>query len=177
MVRASVFAVLQHDREPAGCPRARRERTLRPIKLSDMRMEARGTKQWGVAWLALCLALAVHVADEAASDFLSLWNPWAESFRARVPWIPMPTFTFGVWLGGLIAGIVLLLLLSIFVLRGARWMRPVAYGFAAIMIGNGTVHIVASLYLGRAVPGVYSAPLLVASAAWLLLATRRCTQI
>lgn len=50
---------------------------------------------WGWSWLALCAALAVHVADEALTDFLSVYNPIARAIRERVPFLPLPVFTFG----------------------------------------------------------------------------------
>jgi hypothetical protein len=53
------------------------------------------------AWLLLVGALAVHVADEASTGFLELYNPIAHDIRSRLPWLPVPTFTFGVWLAGL----------------------------------------------------------------------------
>ncbi len=59
------------------------------------------------AWVALCLALAVHVADEALTDFLSVYNPAVISIRERLPWLPLPTFTFDVWRGGLIVYLLL----------------------------------------------------------------------
>ena len=43
----------------------------------------------GWAWVALTLALAVHVADEALTDFLSVYNPTVEAIRARYPWVPL----------------------------------------------------------------------------------------
>ncbi len=127
--------------------------------------------------MGVCVALAIHVVDEAATDFLSLWNPFVRSLRAGIPWIPMPTFTFEVWIGGLIAALIILFLLSRYVFKGVRWMRPVAYVFSVIMIGNGVVHIAASFYLGRAASGVYSAPLLLVFAGWLFVATRRCAEV
>ena len=52
----------------------------------------------------LGLALSVHVADEALTDFLSVYNPAVEALRERLPWFPLPTFTFEGWLTGLIVG-------------------------------------------------------------------------
>jgi len=63
----------------------------------------------GPAWVALCVALAIHVADEALTDFLSVYNPAVGAIRARFPFLPLPTFTFRIWLGGLIVVTVLLL--------------------------------------------------------------------
>lgn len=54
------------------------------------------------AWLLLVSALAVHVVDEALTDVLGFHNPLVLSIRSRIPWFPMPTFTFGVWLVGLL---------------------------------------------------------------------------
>jgi len=51
----------------------------------------------GWAWVALTLALAVHVADEALTDFLSVYNPTVEAIRAQYPWVPLPTFTLNVY--------------------------------------------------------------------------------
>jgi uncharacterized protein with HXXEE motif len=133
--------------------------------------------RFGAAWLGLCLALAVHVADEAATGFLDVYNPTVEAMRARFPWFPMPTFTFRVWLGLLIVGVSLLLGLSVFAFRGSPWLRPFAYFFAVVMLLNGAGHTVGSIYMGRAMPGVYSSPLLFVGGTWLYLATRRSGRI
>jgi len=128
---------------------------------------ARAGQNAGWAWLALCAALALHVADEALTDFLSFYNPMVERIRERVPFFPMPTFTFEVWLTGLIVGILLLTALTPFAFRGARWMRPLAYVFAAIMFLNGCGHIFGSVYFARLLPGVYSSPFLLAASVYL----------
>ena len=126
-------------------------------------------QNWGWAWLALSVALAFHVWDETVHDFLSVYNPAVRAIREQVPLLPLPTFTFGIWLGGLITAVVLLLLLSFFAFRGVRRLRSVAYAFAVIMIGNALLHLVSSLYFGRMMPGVYSSPLLIIAAFWLLI--------
>jgi len=124
----------------------------------------------------MCLAFAAHVVDEATTGFLAVYNPTVEAIRARVPWLPLPTFTFRVWLRLLIVAVSLLLGLSVFAFRGARWLRPLAYAFAVVMLVNGTVHTVGTLYMKRAMPGVYSSPLLFAGSIWLLVATRRASK-
>ena len=121
----------------------------------------------------MTLALAVHVADEALTDFLSVYNPTVEAIRARYPWVPLPTFTFEVWLAGLILAVVLLLVLSRFVFQGAGWTVPFSYFFGVLMMGNGLAHIAGSFYFGRLMPGVHSSPLLIATSAYLLLRTAR----
>ena len=131
------------------------------------------SRRWGFAWLTLCAALAFHVADEATSDFLGLWNPLVASIRGRLPWLPLPTFSFDLWLAGLVVVIATLTALSFFVFRGARWMRPPAIVLAVLMIGNGLGHVAASVWLARPAPGVFSSPLLVIAAGWLLILTRQ----
>jgi len=134
-----------------------------------------------VAWLGLCLAVAVHVADEALTGFLSVYNPTILALRESIPWLPFPVFRFEVWLGGLIVGILLLLSLSPFVHRGAAWMRPIAYALAVLMLANGALHTlgtifgrtVASVRFARPMPGFYSSPLLIAAAIYLVVQLRR----
>jgi len=41
------------------------------------------------------------------------------------------------------------------------------------MLGNGVLHIIGSFYLGRLMPGVYTAPLLLAGSAYLLWSLRQ----
>ncbi|MDH4195938.1 MAG: hypothetical protein OEW05_00865 [Candidatus Aminicenantes bacterium] len=112
------------------------------------------------------------MVDETLTDFLSLWNPWVLSLRRSVPWIPLPTFDFELWLGGLILAVVVLGALSRFAFRGDRWLRPLSYALSLVMVGNGLVHLAASAYLGRPAPGVLSSPLLLLSGGYLLVATR-----
>lgn len=129
-------------------------------------------RSWGRAWLGLAFALAVHVADEAAHDFLAVWNPAVEAVRSRLPWAPLPTFTFPVWIGGLAAGIALLLALSPFAFRARPWMRPVSLGLGALMVANALGHLGASAAGGWWAPGVCSSPLLLAAASLLLWQAR-----
>ncbi len=87
---------------------------------------SRGNAALVRAWLLLCLALAAHVTDEALTNFLGVWNPTVAALRARLPWVPLPEFRFATWLTGLALLVVVLLTLSVPMVRGARWMRPVA---------------------------------------------------
>lgn len=130
-------------------------------------------KQFGLAWILLAVALALHVTDEALTDFLSVWNPLATAVRERVPFLPLPIFTFRVWLTGLILGVLLLLALSPLAFRGARWLVPLAYFLGILMVANGLGHIAGSFYLGRLMPGVYSSPFLLAAAVYLLASVRK----
>jgi hypothetical protein len=125
---------------------------------------------FGLAWIAFALAIAVHVADEAAHDFLAVYNPMARAIRQRLL-LPIPTFSFSVWLGGLIAGIVLLLLLSPAAFGGSHQLRLIAWPLAILIgIGNALLHFAGSIRFGRPMPGVYSSPLLLAAGVFLLWA-------
>ena len=129
--------------------------------------------QWRIAWICLALAIALHVTEEAVTGFLPVYNGVVEAARSKHPWIPLPTFTFPVWLGGLILGIVLLLAFTPLVSRGQGWMRAASVILAVLMIGNACGHLGASLYWGRPAPGVYSSPvLLIAAVALLITAVR-----
>jgi hypothetical protein len=129
--------------------------------------------RWGIAWVALTMALALHVADEALTGFLPLYNEIVASMQESVPWLPLPTFTFRVWLTGLTALILVLLALSPLVFRGYGWLRPVAYALGTIMVANAIGHTVASFYWRLWAPGVYSSPTLFIAAVALLVTTRR----
>lgn len=130
-------------------------------------------RHWRAAWLGLAVALALHVTDEALTGFLPVYNGIVGRIRAKHPWILLPSFTFPVWLAGLILGIVLLLALTPIVTRGARWIRVVSLLLSIVMMGNALGHLGASLYWGRAAPGAYSSPvLLLAAVALFVTATR-----
>ena len=133
------------------------------------------------AWLSLCLALALHVADEALTGFLSVYNPTVLALRARYWWFPMPTFQFWPWLGGLIGLVIILVSLTTYFSRGARWIRPIGYFFALINVVNALGHTIAtvlghtvsSVRFPRPAPGFYSSPLLFLAAFYVLLHLKR----
>jgi hypothetical protein len=125
------------------------------------------------AWLALVGALGLHVLDEALTGFLDFYNPLVLQIRASVSWFPMPTFTFGVWLIGLIALVVTLVLLAPVVRNGGMPIRLASWVLAVIMFMNGVGHLAGSLYIGRWLPGATSAPLLLITSLALASATMR----
>jgi hypothetical protein len=132
---------------------------------------------FGLAWLALAIALALHVTDEALTGFLNVYNPTVLALRGRIPWLPLPVFRSEIWLAGLVAGILLLIALSPVAFRGSRWLRPIGYALAALMLANAVGHIlgtiagrtVAEVRFPRPMPGFYSSPLLAAASVWLLV--------
>jgi hypothetical protein len=133
------------------------------------------------AWILLCLGLGLHIFDEATTGFLGIYNPTVIALRERLGWWLMPTFEFGQWLVGLLVACVVLLALTGFVARGAPGTRPLAYGFAIIMLLNAGGHTVATIF-GRTVatvtfprpaPGFWSSPFMAAAAVYLLVQLRR----
>lgn len=124
------------------------------------------------AWLLLDGALAVHVGDEALTGFLDFYNPLVRQLRDRLGFWPMPTFTFAVWLSGLIALVIILAMVTPAVRRGATGTRALSWMFAAIMFGNGIAHLAGSVYYRRWLPGAISAPLLLITAIALVNAIR-----
>jgi hypothetical protein len=141
--------------------------------LNSPAVSARGLRRrFGHAWVLLTIVLASHVADEALTGFLAVYNPIVREARMRLGWFPMPEFTFGVWLAGLCALVILLLAVSPFAYRGSRALRVAAFPYAAIMFLNGVGHLVGSVYLGRWAPGATTAPLLIVASVWLFVTAR-----
>ena len=132
---------------------------------------------FGLPWVALTLAFALHVLDEASTGFLSIYNPTVLALRARWGWFPMPTFQFREWLTGLIIGVVFCFALTPWAMRGARWLRPLAWVYALIMFFNGMGHTwatiagqtVGGITFPRPAPGFYSSPFLFIGSVWLII--------
>jgi len=138
-------------------------------------------REFGVAWVTLCIGFVLHIVDEALTGILAVYNPTVLAVLAQVRWLPLPTFSLKPWLAGMVLVNVALLLLSPYAFRGARWMRPLAYGFAGLMILNGIGHVlgtiagqtVASVHFSRPMSGFYSSPFLLVAAIYLLSRLRR----
>jgi hypothetical protein len=139
---------------------------------------------FGLAWILLCLAFCSHVADEALSGFLNVYNPTVIAMRDRLSWFPMPTFEYREWLVGLIVANLVLLALTPFAYRNARALRPLAYFFAGVMLLNGMGHTVitvlgrtvASVQFPRPAPGFYSSPFLLITSIYLFMRLRTSRQ-
>jgi len=149
------------------------------LPLADLTDQTRiaAKLRFGRAWLALAAALALHVTDEALTHFLSFYNPTVQAIRERLPWLPLPTFSFGVWIAGLAAGIALLFALSPLAYRGNCWIARVAVPLSVIMIANALAHIGASIYFSRFMPGVFSSPVLLTVSVVTLLCALRLHRI
>lgn len=137
-----------------------------------MKGQSRLRRYHWLAWMALCGALAIHVADEALTGFLKWYNPTVRAMREKYPLLLLPTFTFEVWLSLLIFAVLMLSAASYFVWKGRWAMRPISHVFAVFMLLNGLLHIAHSLYMRELMPGVYSSPLLLAASIALIAYTR-----
>ena len=140
-----------------------------------------GESGFGRAWFALTAAFALHVLDEATTGFLHVYNPTVTAMRARWGWFPMPTFEFRQWLIGLSAAVLFCFALTPVATCGPRWLRPLAWFYAILMVLNGMGHTVFTI-LGRTVPsvtfsrpapGFYSSPLLLVGSVWLMMRLRQ----
>jgi len=132
-------------------------------------------RRFGFAWILLCIALALHVTDEALTDFLSVYNPSVQAMRKRFRFLPLPVFTFRVWLGGLCVAILLAFCVSPLAFEGSRWIVWAAYPLAVLMFGNALGHIGASLYRRCIMPGTYSSPFLLCASVYLFICAQGIT--
>lgn len=123
---------------------------------------------FGLAWIAFALAVALHVADEASHDFLAVYNPSARAIRAKLH-LPIPVFTFRSFLITLSFAVCLLVALTPLAFHGVRWIRAAAVP-VAILAGllNACLHVGGSLLYHRKMPGILTSPLLLLAGTWLL---------
>jgi hypothetical protein len=130
---------------------------------------------FGGPWVALCVAFALHVLDEALTGFLAVYNPTVAALRERWGWFPMPTFGFQEWLVGLILAVVACFALAPLAFGGARGLRPVAWLLAGFLNGLGHTlftilgRTVESVRFARPAPGFYSSPVLLLAAGWMFV--------
>ncbi len=127
----------------------------------------------GLAWLLLTIVFAIHVVDEAVNDFLEVYNPAVMNIRDNIPFLPIPTFSFEMWLAGLVLAILILFALLPFALRNSGWIIKFSYFYSIIMIINGIIHITVSIVLGYLMPGIISSPFLLITSIYLLWMIKR----
>lgn len=94
------------------------------------------------------------MSDEAATNFLSVYNLTILAASARYPWFPMPTFELREWFIGLIVANLVFLALTPYAFRNSAWLRPVAYFSAAIHFVNGIGHTLGAIF-GSPFPEVH----------------------
>jgi hypothetical protein len=133
--------------------------------------------RFGLAWVLLCVALALHVLDEALMDFLSVYNPSVLAIRRRFPFLPLPVFSFRVWLTGLCVAISIAFALSPLAYRGSHFVIAAAFPLSILMCANALSHIGASLYRWRLMPGVYSSPILLLASVYLFICAEKALHV
>jgi hypothetical protein len=106
---------------------------LRPSSITEKPLIT-SRNRLGYAWVGLTLALAIHVADKVAHDFPAVYNPAAAAIRARLPFLPLPVFSFHVWLTGLILAVLGLLALSPLAFRSHRRLVRLSFPFALLAL-------------------------------------------
>ncbi len=140
---------------------------------------------FGSAWLALCVAFALHIVDETSNGFLAVYNPTVSILQERWMWFPMPTFEFREWLAALIVTCGVLFCLAPVAARGMRGLRPLAWLYAVTMFLNGLGHTwfsmlghtVAAVSFRRPGPGFYSSPFLFVTSLWLMVRLLRTAEV
>jgi len=137
------------------------QRTMKMLQVSF-------SNQNVLAWIIFVTALALHVLDEATTDFLPFYNQTVAGLREQYGYFPAPTFTFQSWLTGLITVIVIGYLATIKVAQGGRVIRIITIILGILMIANAMGHLVGSLYYEK-MPGVRSSPILLAASVWVII--------
>jgi hypothetical protein len=117
-----------------------------------------------VVWLIMMVAIALHVFDEAVTAFLPFYNQVVLNLRESIGFFPMPTFSFSIWLSGLIIMIVVGFAITPAIARGKKAMKILTTTLGVLMILNACSHMIGSIYMGRLLPGFWSSPLLFVSA-------------
>jgi len=108
------------------------------------------------------------VIDEALNNFLELYNPIVLKIRESIPFIPLPTFTFKIWIAGLSILIILLFSLTPFVFKRNKIIIRLIQVFSILMIFNGLGHIIGSIYYSKIIAGMVSSPFLIIAAICLI---------
>ena len=163
-------------RKPKALLLPRLHRPTMDSEVDAMHAPSPTASGFGRAWFALTVAFALHVLDEATTGFLAIYNPTVTALRARFAWFPMPTFEFREWLVGLSLAVAICFALTPLAATSARWLRPLAWVYALIMLLNGIGHTMvtvagrtlASVPVPRPAPGFYSSPFLLAGSVWLM---------
>jgi hypothetical protein len=127
----------------------------------------------GLPWLVLCLALAVHVAEEIHGGFLSAYGAALQAIRDLFPFLPVPHLGLTVWLSASIGVVALLTALTPLAYRGMRGMRILMLWFVALAFANVIGHVGSSLLVGKLMPGTCSTLFLTAAGVYAVLADRR----
>lgn len=127
----------------------------------------------GRPWLALCLCLTVHVAEEAFTGFLPFYSDATRAVSELFPFVTSPSLVLAASMWMSVAFVAMLTALTPFAYRGAGWMRVATIGVALIALANVSGHIGGSMLVGSALPGVYTTPLLAVGGVYALVSAWR----
>jgi hypothetical protein len=130
-------------------------------------------QRWTVAWFVLCVLLALHLAEEAASGDYRAYGQALDLLRVFFPQLPIPHFNFTVWLVDIAGAIIVLFLLTGLVHRNYQIMRPASFALAIFTTANAMLHILLSLASDRILAGTLTSPLLLVASLFLLLTIPR----
>jgi len=122
-----------------------------------------------MAWVVMMSAIALHVVDEAMTDFLPFYNQVVIHLRQRLGFFPMPTFTFRLWLATLIFLVVAGFAFTPVVARGGKLVQRFTTVLGILMILNACGHMIGSAFLWRILPGFWSSPFLLAAAVFMFV--------
>jgi hypothetical protein len=121
------------------------------------------------AWMLMVSAVALHVIDETSHDFLPFYNRLVLDLRNQLGFFPAPTFSFGIWIGGLAAAVIIGFCITPVVRSGGKVIRVVTTALGILMIANALGHIIGSIYFERLIPGFWSSPLLLPAAVFVVV--------
>jgi len=100
----------------------------------------------------LCLAFCTHVADEALTGFLPVYNATVLAMRSEYAWFPMPPLNTATGWSAYCREYRLLAANAVCVSKCAV-AAPLAYFFAGVHLLNGTGHTLATIF-GQTVSSV-----------------------
>jgi len=126
------------------------------------------TKHLVIAWVILVSTVAIHIVDEIMTDFLPFYSQFVTDLRSELGFFPLPTYSFGSWIGGVWGAVILGYALTPIVARAGKLIRVVVSVIAVLMLVNGLLHLSLSWYFGTWVPGATSSPVLLFASVFLL---------
>ena len=140
---------------------------LQPSKRSKMPILF--SNRNALSWFLMVSAVALHVVDEALTGFLPFYNQLMKELGEEIGFFPMPSFSLGSWLTGLIIAIMIGYSLIPFVIRGGRFIRVFTTVLGLLMIVNALGHFFGSIYFGKILPGMWSSPFLLLAAFYVVI--------
>ena len=125
--------------------------------------------RWTMAWLAGCIAFAVHIGEEIVNGSYGVYADIEVFLGTIFPWFKLPPYRYDVWLINLIGTAAILFALTwlVYVKRGP--MRIASYAFATFLTLNGIGHLYAALTMSTYFPGAVTAAGLLATGLFLFV--------